>query len=220
MNYRGQQSGLTLVELIVAITLTTLVAGSTVGILRSTAAARERAQGQLSVQQQGRAAVQAIATALANADRYPDRDAVFEGIDDWLGDMPADRIRFSTVSKKTVRWGQPESDLKECDFYLAQPPDKDWPVLMRRTDPTRNEAPDEGGVIECIAENILGLNLLYHDGTDWREDWEQGSGGKPLAVRIELAVMSEAKQPKPWTISRIVNFPHRIIQNQQEAEAE
>lgn len=220
MTPKRQPSGLTLVELIVAITLTTLIAGSTVGILRSTAAARERAQSQLSVQQQARAAVGAIATALANADRYSGRDAVFEGIDDWLGDMPADRIRFFSISKKTVRWGQPESDLKEYDFYLAQPPDKDWPVLMRRTDPTRNEIPDEGGVVECIGENILGLNLLYHDGIGWNEDWPQDSRGWPLAVRIELAVMSETKPPKVWTISRVVNFPHRRAQNQQESEDE
>ena len=219
MNYKGQQAGMTLVELIVAITLTTLVAGSTVGILRSTAAAKERAQNQLAVQQQARSAVQAIATALSNMDRYPDRDAVFEGIDDWLGDLPADRIRFLTVSKKAVRWGQPESDIKECEFYLLQPPEKDWPVLMRRTDPTRNEIPDEGGVLECIAENVLGLNILYHDGIGWIEEWEQGSRGRPLAVRIELAIMPESKRPKPWTISRVVTFSHRRDQNQQSSEA-
>ncbi len=220
MTPRRQQAGLTLVELIVAITLTTLVVGSTVGILRSTAAARNRAQNQLALQQQARAAVLAIATALANADRYPDRDALFEGLEDWLGDMPADRIRFFTVSTRKVRWGQPESDLKECEFYLAQPPDKPFALLMRRTDPTRNETPDDGGVLECIAENILGLNFAYHDGIGWCKDWPQDTNGWPLAVRIELAVLAEDDPRKTWTTSRTVTFPHRQAQNQRQSEQE
>ncbi|MCK4850065.1 MAG: hypothetical protein KAT11_01880 [Phycisphaerae bacterium] len=220
MSCRQQQSGLTLVELIVATTLTTLVAGSTVGILRSTAAARNRAQTQLALQQQARAAVLAIATALANADRYPDRDALFEGLDDWLGEMPADRIRFFTLSTRKVRWGQPESNLKECEFYLAQPPDKPFALLMRRTDPTRNETPDDGGVLECIAENVLGLNFAYHDGIGWCEDWPQDTNGWPLAVCIELAVLAETEPPKLWTISRVVSFPHRKAENQEQSEEE
>ena len=139
--------------------------------------------------------------------------------------IPVFRLRsyinnFSTVSKKKIRWGQPESDIKECDFYLAQPPDKDWPVLMRRTDPTQNETPDEGGVLECIAENVLGLNLLYHDGVGWCDDWLEERRGRPLAIRIELAVLAKSQPPKIWTISRVVSFPHRGAQNQQESEEE
>ena len=220
MTTSHRQAGFTLVELIVATTLTTLVAGSTVAILRSAAAAKDRAQTQLALQQQARAAVLSIATALANADRYPDRDPLFEGVDDWLGDMPADRIRFFTLSRKNVRWGQPESDLKECEFFLAQLTEQAMPALMRRTDPTRNEVPDDGGVVECIAENILGLNLVYHDGIAWCEDWPQGTRGWPVAVRIELAVLTKTQPPKTWTTTRTVTFPHRIAANQQQSEEE
>ena len=220
MTPKTQHAGFTLVELIVATTLTTLVAGSTVAILRTTAAAKDRAHTQMELQQQARTAVLAIATALANADRYPDRDILFEGLDDWLNDMPADRIRFFTVSRKTIRSAQPESDIKECEFFLAQPPDKDWPLLMRRIDPTRNEPPDDGGVLECVAENVLSLNFLYHDGTVWLEDWPQGTRGWPLAVRIELTVLTETDRPETWTTSRTVSFPHRVAQNQQSSEQE
>ena len=218
MKYRVQAGGMTLVELIVAMALTTLVAGSTAGILHSTAAVKERAQIQLGMQQQARAAVLAISTALANVDRYPDRNVLFEGIDDRFGEIPADRIRFFTVSKRQIRWGQPESDIKECEFFLTEPTEQALPALMRRTDPTRNEIPDEGGVLECIAENVLGLNLLYHDGIGWVEDWPLGTRGQPMAVRIELAVLSKSKRPKIWTISRVVNFPHRRTQARPEPE--
>ena len=209
MTPRQSQSGFTLVELIVATTLTVMVTGSTVAILRSASAAKRRADIQLDVQQQARAAVQAIATALANADRYPSRDTIFEGLDDFADEVPVDRIRFSTINHKTIRLGQPESDVKQCEFYLAQPPEEPLYVLMRRTDPTRNEEPDEGGVLEIIAENVLGLNFRYHDGIAWRDDWDQSGNARPLAVRIELAVATKTYPPKIWTTSRVVSFPHR-----------
>jgi hypothetical protein len=41
-----------------------------------------------------------------------------------------------------------------------------------------------------------------------------------LAVRIELAVLAKTQPPKIWTISRVVSFPHRRTQDQQESEEE
>lgn len=216
MTFRRCQSGFTLVELIVATTLTVMVTGSTVAILRSASAAKRRADIQLDAQQQARAAAQAIATALANAERYPGKDTIFEGLDDFIDEIPVDRIRLSTISRKTIRAGQPESDVKQCEFFLVQPPEKPLYVLMRRTDPTRNEEPDEGGVLEVIAENVVGLNFRYHDGIDWRDDWPRRST-RPLAVRIELAVATKTDPPKIWTTSRIVTFPHHKPPDQSES---
>lgn len=218
MTAKTQPAAFTLVELIVATTLTVLVAGSTVAILRSTSAACQRADKQLELQQQARSGVLAIATALRNAHRQSDKDTSLEGLDDWLEDAPADRIRFFTVSHKTIRLGQPESDVKECQFFLTELPDRDLPALMRRTDPTRNERPDDGGVIELVAENVLGLNLTYHDSIAWRDDWPEDTRDWPVAVRIELAVMSETEPRKVWTASRIVNFPYRKTQRESQTQ--
>ena len=214
MTSRKQSAGFTLVELIVAVTLTVLVAGSTVAILRSTSAACRRADKQLELQQQARAGVLAIATALRNAQRQSDKETTLEGLDDWLGDMPADRVRFFTVSHKTVRLGQPESDVKECEFFLSKPTNDRLSALMRRTDPTQNERPDGGGVVELVAENVLGLNLTYHDGTGWRDDWPENTRGWPVAIRIELAVLSKEEPRKVWTTSRVVDFPYRATQKE------
>ena len=218
----GQSAGFTLVELIVATTLTVLVTGSTVAILRTTSAASQRADSQFELQQQARAAVLTIATALRNAYRQTDNETALEGLDDWLDDtkqLPADRIRFITVSRKTVRFDQPESDVMECEFFLSPPTDQALPALMRRTDPTRNESPDGGGVVELVAENVLGLNFAYHDGTGWRIDWPESADSWPLAIRIELAVVAKKDPSKVWTTSRVVNFPYRATR-QEEAQTQ
>ena len=219
----ARPGGFTIAELIVAVTLTALVSGSTVAIMRSTGAARRLVDSQMSRQQRARAGVSAVAAALSNASRLGGDETVLEGTDDWIGAMPADRIRLFVVRRGPVRLGQPESDVKECEFILSWPPgrgpdsgDDSPPMLMRRTDPTRNETPDGGGVVEVVADNVVSLDLAYHDGIEWLPDWPKERKGWPMAVRIRLAVLGDtgsrrsdaSGRPKVWTISRIVNFPH------------
>lgn len=214
----------TLVELIAAATITVLVAGATVGMLRSILAARGRVDEQMALQQEARAAVQAMATALRNACRGSDAQATLVGINAHLGDMPADRVRFFTVSRRVVRPGEPESDVKECEFRLVAPRRESaegvLPALVRRTDPTRNPEPDGGGVVEHVARNVLGLDLAYHDGAEWRKDWPEKKQGWPLAVRIELTVADgDARGARRmWTTSRVVSFPHLVGRRPDEAK--
>ena len=209
MIIKRRHNGFTLVELIVATTLTVLVAGSTAGILRSITAARRRVDSQATAQQELRLAVGAIATALRNSHRAGSR-VVVEGIDDWRDGMPSDRIRMFTVSRNAVRAGQPESDVMECEFGLARRPEEpNAPaMLVRRIDPTRNEEPDGGGVVEPIAENVLALDFAYHDGFEWRDEWSRDTEGSLLAVRIRLMVLAPGDIEKIWTTSRIVSFPY------------
>ena len=215
-----RQAGFTLVELMVAATVTVLVTGSTVAILRSSAAARERVDRQMSAQQEARAGLATIAASLRNAFRSEDANAIPRGTNGYLDDMPADSIRLFVVSRRMIRPGQPESDVMECQFFLDRPEDTAPPALMRRIDPTRNEEPDGGGVLERVAENIVGLDLTYHDGAEWCDEWTEERKNWPLAVSVRLAVLVDPEHQKVWTTSRLVNFPHRGSkkQNQQEGQ--
>ena len=212
-----RHNGFTLVELIVATILTVLVAGSTASILRSITGTRMRVESQAAAQQELRLAVSAISTALKNSHRIGQR-VVIEGIDDWREDMPSDRIRIFTVSHNAVRSGQPESDIKECEFGLAQRPEEPNSPLMliRRIDPTRNEDPDGGGVVEPIAENVLGLDFAYFDGFAWRDEWPGEGKSELLAVRVRLMVRAPGKIGRIWTTSRVVSFPYLGGPDQQE----
>ena len=176
---RRRRAGFTLAELVVAATLTVLVTGATVAMLRSTAAARSRADTQATVQQEARAAIGALATALRNVYRFEGDEAVLEGIDNEVDGMPADRIRFFTLSRRAVRLGQPESDVRECAFFLAPADEGPLATLLRRTDPTRNPPPDGGGVVEVLARGLAGLDFQYHDGVRWRADWPADRDGLP-----------------------------------------
>ena len=216
LSRKNGHHGFTLAELIVATTVTVLVAGSTVAILRSSASARQRVDRQAALQQEARVAVNVIATTLRNASRAGDQVRL-EGACDLLDEMPADRLRVFTISNKTIRPGQPESDVKECEFFVKEPEETDEPaVLMQRIDPTWNKEPDEGGVVQPLAWNVLALQFSYHDGLQWRDDWPARMKSWPLAVRIRLAIRDDAEPVKIWTTGRTVNFPHRPRQQEKE----
>lgn len=213
--------GFTLAELIVATTVTVLLSGATVGVIRGVAGARLRVQRQDALQAEARAAVETIAVALRNAHRTPGDPCLLQGTDGWRGDLPNDRIRFFTVTDHPVRPGTPESDVVECEFRLSQPgkkaPQKQWhhritggrAVLLRRLDPTRNKAPDQGGVVELIAREVVAMDFTYYDGVEWRPEWSQKDKSWPLAVRISVAVRTKDEPRKVWTATRTVNFPRR-----------
>ncbi len=205
-----RQRGFTLVELLLAAMLTSLIAVSTVVILRSSAGTRRRVNRQMALQQEARAAVRAISTALRNAYRPAGDPPMLEGIDAQMASMPADRVRFFTVRPGAVRQAQPESDVKECEFFLNQVAPDRPPVLMQRLDPTRNAPPDGGGVVQCVAENIIGLDLAYYDGRQWRPDWPEKSKRWPVAVRINLIAVDPEDGRMVWPVSRVVNFPRTL----------
>ena len=217
--------GFTLVELIVASSITVLVTGSAVVILGGINRASERIERQMALQQEARSAVRAISTSLRNAVRPRDPQQVeLEGIDQWTAGAPDDRIRFFTTSRRTIRPRQPESDVHEVEFRMEHPKSAkaELPVLLRRTDPTRNPQPDGGGVVERVAKNVVGFDLMYHDGLVWRQQWKPDYEGWPTAIRIRILVADPSVRNRSALLSasRIVNFPAWPAGDREEAEVQ
>lgn len=186
-----------------------LLAGSSVMIVNGLTAAKRRVEAQYAVAQEARVAVKLMAEALRNARRPADpRQAVIEGIDGWRGegDLPADRVRFFAVDDAPVRADQPESDLRELEFGLLEGPEGELPTFVRRSDPTRNEGEDGGGVLDRLSTRVVGLNITYYDGVKWRDEWPTGSGW-PTAVRLEVLVAGDDPAAKPERVTRLVNWP-------------
>jgi len=211
VNVTRTHHGFTLVELVAALSVTVLVVGSTAVILRTVTAARGRVDKQMAAQQEARAAINAVVTALRNAQRpAPDQRPLLDGADDWRGDEPADRIRFFTISHRTVRHEQPESDLRQVEFALMESDDPDaaGAKLMRRTDPTLNAEPDGGGIIERIAENVVSFDIRYHNGIDWQDDWPERQNGWPKAIRVRLSIVHDQQRHTLRSVSRLIAFPH------------
>jgi hypothetical protein len=202
-----RQRAFTLVELLLAVMVTVMIAVSTVATVRSTDQTRRRVDRQMALQQETRAAIETMTTALRNACRGDDCNKTFEGLDVESDDLPADRVKFLTITLLPVRRDRPESDVKECEFFLQTGLADRPPMLMERLDPTRNREPDGGGVVHCVAENIVALELAYHDGRSWRPEWSSLRDGWPKAIRISLLAVDPDDPRITWPVEGLVNFP-------------
>lgn len=221
LNRKRGQSGFTLIELLAALAITAIIAGAGAAVLRMLATSREELDTQSELDQNADAAMSAVESALRNA--YRPRiaaDLVFEGVDGYDGGLPRDSVRFFTISTRQIRGDEPESDVKEVEFFLAQPDPARFPILVRRTDPTRNDEPDRGGVVERVAGGVMGMNLSYFDGTAWLEEWPASRRDYPAAVRVELIVArGTAAKPTFTTAARVVTFPRRARTRAEQAAA-
>ena len=74
--------------------------------------------------------------------------------------------------------------------------------------------------MQCIAENVVGLDISYFDGELWQSDWPEDEKTWPVAFRIRLVVV-DPKTPKNfWTAQRIVTHPRLAAQSGQQQQQE
>lgn len=198
----------TLVELLVALMVTILLVGSAAAVLRAVTGARQVTENRLQGEQAATVALRTITSALRNAYRpVSDNDVLFEGTLERSEPFPLARVRFRAIDRRVIRAGQPESDVHEIEFFLRDDGSRPAPMLMRRTDPTRNIDPDGGGVVEPLAMDILGLDLQYFDGQQWLDRWAETEKRWPTAVNVRLIYLADAATGRQGAVSRLVNFP-------------
>ncbi len=194
-----RQHGMTLVELLVAVIITVIIAASaTLAISRMLDAGkasriRERLRAKAEL------AAERIATDLAgvvrDGDLYHVRILVVDGT---AGGATADELLLFARSPTPARaGGRAEGGAYEIQYRLAglvegvggrprwRPGDGPG-VLWRRIDPVPDDAPDGGGVVQPIVEGLVALSIEAFDGEAWRSTWDSDLEGVPHAVRVVL----------------------------------
>lgn len=204
--------GLTLVELLAAITITAIIAASTGVLMRQGSAARRQAERELEARAEARAAMRSVLTALRNAYRpFGHQDQAMEGVDDVAEGRPADQVTFATISRRAIRPSEPESDVRRVAFFLSRGDNEPLPSLIRRTDPTRNEPPDEGGVLERIAHRVIAFDVSYYTGLEWVDEWPARPDAWPAIVRVSLAVAGDDQGGHVVPMTRLAHFPGKAL---------
>ncbi len=169
---------------------------------------RQRMDQSMRLNADADASIRAITTSLANIYRSAGNDrAIFIGEDDQASGFDTDRLRLHCVSHIPIRPGEPESDVRLVEFMLTDTPDGSSTALSRRTDPTRNEPDDEGGVIDLIASNVISLNFEYFDGLTWQTYWPESMGQPPTAVRVTVALADPDRPYDITGLTRTVSLP-------------
>ena len=179
-------AGFTLLEILVAITLTSVLLTSIYGVFSTTSDAQAR------VEQRGEA-LHLARVLIARLDRELlglalenlNQQAALSGGKNDLSEPYLELLSNS---------GSHQNGLVKISYRLG--PDSDGKPTLWRTEQIAN-SPDKGNE-EFLAHGIEELTFTFFDGRDWREDWNTLTGGRPKLVRATLK-MAEAADMSPLT---------------------
>jgi hypothetical protein len=191
-------SAFTLIELVISVSLMTLILVSAYMCLSAGISTQKLIDPRVESVQSARVAMALISADLRAACPLA-KEFDFLGMKRMVGDVEADNLDFATHNYKPRR--AREGDFCQVSYFLAKDPESDTFSLWRRRNPTIGIDPLAGGAREEIAKGVMGLRFEYYDGWEWFETWGdiEGRGkaqnrlldpgnltGMPEAVRITM----------------------------------
>lgn len=197
----GTESGITLIEAMVAIAILAIVATLVWGGFSQTAKNKQRVESQLDryhvVQAAMSRMVRELSMAYVSAQMNPNEAlrtmrTAFIGSDKGHGD----RIDFTSFSHQRLRRNAHESDQHEVSYFVAShPDDSSIDVLARRHQKRVDDEPQEGGHVQIMVEDVKEFDLSYLDPMtgEWTDTWDTTQAAMqpnrlPSQVKILLTV--------------------------------
>ena len=182
-----RRGAFTLVEMLVTLTIGSLLVVSAVSATRALAGSREALNRRVERQATARRAMETIVAALRNIRRDPiGQEPALVGKRGG-SDLDGDRIDLLILDSRRCRPDGAESDQYEMSFFLTQRPETELPALMCRKDHAFDDKPYDGGLVTVVAEGIVALSFEYLSGQQWMPDWPETEQRPPDAVRVTVA---------------------------------
>lgn len=184
-----RRSGFTLIELMLALTISTVILGAAGVALVTMIDSHERGSRAASIMKEARSIADLLERHLRSAMPPDSADyVVFEGED--LSDDETDGHRLTLLSAAPGRFPRsaPLRDASEVTFEL-DPQEADG--LTMRIDATPDDLPDRGGYLMSLGDSVRSLSVTYYDGKDWIPDWTRQY--LPMAVQFTITLEPRAE---------------------------
>ncbi len=185
---RNTRAGFTLMEILLAMTLMAMLAGTLYASLHIGFRARDSIQAALDETNAGELALDLVRRDFCEA--LPPKGILagtFMGNDEqWDNGRDADNMSFYACANTL---DEPFGSCDVIHVVIGLGTDDDGTVcLVRRT--TTNllatEVPEPD--VEVLCRNVRALNLRYFDGTDWLDSWDSTQEGDELPLAVELTM--------------------------------
>jgi general secretion pathway protein J len=199
-SYRSDAAkGLTLIEILVAVTVLSMVAVTIWTATSQTSRTRDIVTASHDRLHQVRVAFEYLSRDISSAflskhraTVEPTHDTVFIGQDH--GDE--DRLDFAAFTHQRRYLDVDESDQCEVGYFLAEDPEnRGQKNLVRRESPLLDLEPLEGGQYLVLVQDVAAFDVQYFDMpmNEWQDEWDttEATGEidvLPQQVRIKLVV--------------------------------
>ena len=185
------RSAFTLLEMLVALSLMSILATALYASLQIGFDARKRAEAGIAPVRSAALALELLRRDIESAPPPTGILAgVFVGQDARAGDSAADAdtVVFCTCAEDPARGGPA---IRMIEIALASPEGGSYHVLVRRVTANLLAPTTPEPVEEVLCRNVLSFNIRYFDGAVWLDSWDSSvkEDVLPLAVEVRLRVL-------------------------------
>lgn len=192
MNNRSNQRGLTLLEVMVAVAVLTLVSVLVYGAF-STITRGKQTAGLLSERYRvGRLAMTRMERELSMAFISMHNAAIPSlntRVTAFVG--TGRRVDFDAFAHRRLQKDAHESDQCELGYFLVSSKKPNQQDLVRREQMIIDDQPGKGGVVQVLADDVDTFQLKYLDPTTglWTEQWDTlSAAGQPNRLPLQVEI--------------------------------
>lgn len=203
--------GFTLLEVLLALFIFSLVASAALGAYRGTLGVMDEAGVQETIYQAARISLERIALDLASAyvpqaassaqrETANAEKVVFQGERKEIGDLPSAELRFWSLAHIRFSEESPIAEPAEIAYYGVAGEEKGVLDLYRSDTPLSRDRPEPGtgGVLLC--KGLSSLSFIYYDAEgEPHEEWDGRVGASSGRLPSRVAVRMEFPNPKDPT---------------------
>jgi type II secretion system protein J len=210
MRRAASQSGFTLLELILAMAMISMLAVSLYATLRVAFKARDSATAGIAPMRSTNIALDLLGQDLESA-LPPTGLLAGAFLAQHLGDVQnsQDTVEFYCISSSDSLDAPNSAGFRKIDVGLIQSPDGKGYLLVRRITNNLLSPQEVVPEDEILCRNVRSFALRYYDGAQWYEEWDSTQMGDllPLAVQVDLQIQTGTDSQAPlYHASRVFSF--------------
>jgi prepilin-type N-terminal cleavage/methylation domain-containing protein len=192
-----KRHGFTLLELLLALAISLVVAAALAASLYTAFRAKNSAMASVEMTRATDLAADSFVRDIANC---PPPSGVLRGIFNGV----SDDVSFYTTGPEPRAVVQ--GDIKGVEYALVQEASGPGQMLVRRVTTNLLATVQSTPADEIICHDVTGLAFHYFDGTDWQDSWDstQNNNVLPYAVKFELELAPRPGSDEPRHTVRVI----------------
>lgn len=219
--------GFTLLEVVVALSILSLICLITFQSISNTLTTREALETADAANQSARVALDRLRRDFRLAYLTKSTSAINTYVTSFVGqNADPDRVWFATLSHRRMYRESRECDQTEITYWTEDDPDMPGAyALLRREAPRIDNEPDKQGLIAPLAYHLRSMDFRYLDAKtgEWFDEWDttgvDQANRLPRAVQIVLVfIVPDPDDPEksieqPFATTVILHFADRMSQS-------
>ena len=200
--------GFTLLEVLVASAILSLVLAALYGVFSQTLAGKQLAEERAAQARTVRIVLLRIGEDLQSTPHPASSKMRFLGETRLTRELPEDALSFVTLTRTAHSSHVPEGDLSEITYMLEpDPTDVTRKQLIRRVHSTLSPQSTVGDEAMPLLLDVRGLHFRFFDGQGWQEEWRQEQLQRQLPRAVEATVYVADSQGEINPYSTVITLP-------------